>query len=334
MRSRAWMVVLFGGILVVLLTACAGLAPVAATPTETSQPLRFAWTYREGDYTLLVAQQLGLFERYGVRVEPVSYRSGNPYLQARSDLVAEVIDGGIFPIGDLLLMGSRADLAGVWVSDNGGIASVVASPEIASAAELRGKRIGVNLHTSDEMFVAYMLSRAGLNTRQVILVEMGPDAVVPSIPSVVDAGFVVEPYTTEARRNGLHVLYSSEQYSSLRPYMLVFRKRIAESRSQEVRAFLQAWDEAVAYRQAHPQEAAQLIEQATGRPASELSIAGAVTLYNAEDNRRWFADNPGLDLTSIYYVARFNLQYLISIGDITYPIDLDTLLNPSFLPSE
>lgn len=311
------------GILAGALTACAGQNVVAPAP-----PLRFAWTYREGDYTLLLAKQMGLFERYGVEVEPVAY---NSYPQARADLVAEVVDGGIFPIGDFLLMASKTDLRGVLVSDNGGVAAVVASPEIGGVRDLRGKRIGVNTHTSSEMFVMYMLETAGLTARDVTLIEMNPQDVPASIPDVVDAGFVVEPYTTQAIQRGLHLLYSSERYGSLLPSLIIFRRRVVEDRPQDVRAFVQAWNEAVVYRLKNPQEATAILEQALQRPARELGISGTVTFYTLDDNRRLFAENPGLDPSSIYYTAQRNLYYLTSVGDITYPLDLDVLLDPSFL---
>jgi len=321
---RVWVRAVLAGVLVVLLTACAGQQ---ATPAPAA-PLRFAWTYREGDYTLLLAQQMGLFQRYGVNVEPVLYDS---YSQARADMVAEVIDGGIFPIGDLLLMASKTDLQGVFVSDNGGIAAVVAAAEIGNVRDLRGKRIGVTLHTSSEMFISYMLETAGLTSRDVTLIEMKPQDVPASIPEVVDAGFVVEPYTSQAMRQGLRLLYSSERYGSLLPNLIVFRQRVVQEQPQRVRAFVRAWNEAAAYRIAHPQEASAILEQVTGRPARELGLSGTVTFYTLEDNRRFFAENPGLDPGSIYYVAQRNLYFLTSLGDISQPLDLNTLLNPSFL---
>lgn len=323
MKYKACALSLFLAVLTGVLTACAGQNIMAP-----ASPLRFAWTYREGDYTLLLAEQMDLFERYGVDVESVAYDS---YPQARADLVAEVIDGGIFPIGDFLLMASRTDLQAVWVSDNGGVAAVVASSEIGEVRELRGKRIGVHLHTSSEMFVTYMLETAGLTTRDVTLVEMNPQDVAANIPNVVDAGFVVEPYTTQALRQGLRLLYSSERYGSLLPSLIAFRRRIVEERPQDVRAFLQAWNEASVYRLAYPQESTTVIEQVLQRTAHDLGISGTVTFYTLEDNRRLFAENPGLDPSSIYYTAQRNLYFLMSVGDITYPLDLNMLLDPSFL---
>lgn len=324
MRSQpAFAFIVMVSLLAGLLTACTGSS--AATPAT---PLRFAWTYRESDYTLLLAEQLGLFERYGVRVEPVLYDS---YVQARADLVAEVIDGGVFPIGDLILMASKTDLKGILVSDNGGTAAVVASSDIGSIRDLRGKRIGVNLHTSSEMFVTYMLESAGLTSRDVTLIEMNPQDVPANIPQVVDAGFVVEPYTTLSLRQGHRLLYSSERYGSLLPNVVVLRSRVVESQPQQVRAFVKAWAEAAAYRLTYPQEATQMLENTLQRSAGELGISGTVTFYTLEDNRRLFAENPGLDPTSIYYTAQRNLYFLVGLGDITQPLDLNVLLDPAFL---
>ncbi len=324
MRTRlafacVWVVSLLAG----LLTACTG--PSAAAQT---MPLRLAWTYRESDYTLLLAKQMGLFERYGVQVELVFY---NSYPQARADLVAEIIDGGVFPIGDLILMASKTDLRGILVSDNGGVAAVVASSDIGSVRDLRGKRIGVNLHTSSEMFVTYMLESAGLNSRDVTLTEMNPQDVPGNIPQLIDAGFVVEPYTTQALRQGHRLLYASERYGSLLPNMVVLRGRLVDAQPQQVKAFVRAWEEAVVYRLKYPQEATRIIEIVTQRPARELGISGTVTFYTIEDNRRLFAENPGLDPTSIYYTAQRNLYFLVGLGDITQPLDLNILLDPAFL---
>ncbi len=326
MRREVCALLLCVGILGGVLTACAGRNGVAP-----ASPLRFTWTYREGDYTLLLAKQMGLFERYGVEVELVAYDS---YPQARADLVAEVVDGGVFPVGDFLLMASKTDLRAVFVSDNGGIAAVVAAPEIGGVRDLRGKRIGVNLHTSSEMFITYMLETAGLTARDVTLVEMNPKDVPANIPSVVDAGFVVEPYTTQSVRQGLRLLYASERYGSLLPSLIVFRRRVVEDRPQDVRTFIRAWNEAAVYRRDHPQESTAMIEQVLQRSEHDLGISGTVTFYTLEDNRRLFAENPGLDPSSIYYVAQRNLYFLTSLGDITYPLDLNTLFVPLFLQEE
>ena len=102
-------------------------------------------------------------------------------------------------------------------------------------------------------------------------------------------------------------------------------------RPNDIRAFIQAWNEAVEYRIDNPQEALEIISQATGMSEDELKIDEGETLYSIEDNLRFFEDPSGIDETSIYYIANFNLNYIIGLGDITRPPDLTTILDPSFL---
>ena len=314
---------LLDALLVFFLAAC---GPAEVAPSI--PPLKVAWTFREGDYTLLVAQQMGFFDEHNVEVEPVLYDS-----TARSipDLAGAEIDASLLSMGELILGSSVADLKGVMVYDSGPVYSVVASPDIASIAQLRDRRLGVNLHSSSGMFVAYMLERAMLTSRQVILVEMSPEEVVQNIPEEVDAGLVWEPFTTQALQQGNELLFRSDVYSALVPGLIVFRTAIVEQYPDKIRAFLLAWNDAVEYRLIHPQEAQDLISQATGLPGSQLGITGDDRLYTIQENIGLFAEEAGTDPSSIYYVAQFNLAYIISLGDITNPPDLQDILDPSYL---
>lgn len=323
MDKRSVLVELITLCAVCLLAACSGGVPAPEHP-----PLKVAWAHRTGDYTLVLAQQMGFFEQFGIEVEPIEY---SVFSRAIPDIAGAKLDGGLLTIGEAILATNATDIKGVMVYDSGGIYSVVASPEVASIASLRGKRIGVNLHTSSEMYVSYMLERALLNSRDVFFIEMSPEQVAQGIPDQVDAGVVWEPYTTEALRQGNKLLYSSDRYSTLIPNLIVFRRAVVEQRPDDIRAFLLAWDAAVKYRLQYPQESLLLISQATGLPVNQIMISEDTTLYTLEDNLGLFEDNPGSDAGSIYYIARFNLDFLIVIGDITSPPDLGSILDPSFL---
>ena len=217
------------------------------------------------------------------------------------------------------------------VSDNGGIYSVVASPNILTVRDLRNKRIGFAQHTSGEMFVSYMLRSAGMNLSYVDSVEVIPEQVPQSIPGQIDAGLVWEPYTSQALQQGKHILYQSTDYSTLIPRLLAFRTAVVEERPDDIRAFIQAWDEAVDYRINHPQESLEIIANSTGLPANELELTGDIKIYTIQDNLTLFAENPGVDASSIYFIANLNSAFLLNAGYITALPDIDTLLDPSFL---
>jgi NitT/TauT family transport system substrate-binding protein len=317
-------VILLGVFLICLLPAC---GPTAAETPE-ALTLKVSWTFREGDYTLLVADALGYFEEHGLQVEPLLYE---PSGRALPDLASAEIEGSLLSMGELILASNSSDLRAIMAYDSGPLYSIVASPAIASAADLVGKRVGVNIHTSGGMFALFILDRVLPTARQVQFIEMSPEQVVQSIPERVEAGLVWEPFTSRALEAGNHVLYTSEEYPALVPGLIVFRRAVVDQHPEAIRAFLLAWNAAVTYRQSNPQEALALISQATGLPASQLGITGKDKLYTISDNLALFSDPDAGDPSSIYYVADFNLNYIMGLGDITNLPDLDSILDPSFL---
>jgi len=323
MNNKRTIVRLLYPLLLCLFAACSG---GASTPVHT--PLKVEWTLWQGDYTLLVANQMGFFKKHGVEVAPVRYDSST---QALPDLAGAKLDGGLFTMTDFLLASSLADIESVMVSDNTGQYAIVASPDIHSVNDLRGKRIGLNIRTSSEMYVSYMLASQRMTSNDVTYVEMSPSQVPQSIPGQIDAGLVWESYIAQALKKGEKVVYQSDYYSALIPRLVVFRKAIVEQRPNEIRSFLLAWDEAVSYRISHPQESLAIISKATGLPASALTLPSNQTLYTTTDAAKLFNDNPGKDPSSIYFIAGFARDFLITTGYITNPPDINLLLDPSFL---
>ena len=313
--------------LLIAFIICSSAACSGAVATPNFKPLRVEWTLWQGDYTLLVANQMGFFKQHGVDVVPVRYDSAT---QAIPDLAAAKLDGGIFTMSDVMLASSLADIKSVMVSENAGRYAVIASTDIQSINDLRGKRIGLNLHTSSEIFVTYMLKSRRMTTNDVTYVEMSPSQVSQNIPDQIDAGLVWEPYLTQAVKQGKQIVYESDYYSSLIPRMITFRKATIDQRPNDIRAFLLAWDEGVNYRISHPQESLTIISKATGLSTNDISLTSNETLLTTSSNQKLFAENPGSDPSSIYFIAGFNRDFLVTAGYINPP-DINTLLDPSFL---
>jgi NitT/TauT family transport system substrate-binding protein len=314
--------------LIFALIVCLSVSCSSATPAPVAAPLEIGWTLWQGDYTLLVANQMGFFKAHGVNVNPVRYDSS---FQGLPDLAGAKLDGGIFSMTDFLLTANSADIKAVMVSDNGGQYTIVASPDIKTLNALRGKRIGLDLHTSGEIFVSDMLKTRFMTLNDVTYVEMSPDQVSKNIPSQIDAGLVWEPYTTQALKQGKVVVYQSDLISSLLPNLIVFRTSVINQRPQDIRAFIQAWDEGVQYRINHPQESLAIIAKATGLSVSDLQATGKITLYTINDNLSLFSNTAGSDPSSIYYIAGTNRDFLITAGYLTNPPNLNFLLDASFL---
>jgi NitT/TauT family transport system substrate-binding protein len=280
-----------------------------------------------GDFTLLVAQEKGFFEKYGVMVEPVYYES---FSQAPADLAAGNIDAGLFSIGDVLIAAEHTDVKAVAAYDDGGLNTVVAIPEITSVADLQGKQVGVKIGSPYEIFVREMLKTGGLDTSDVVLVNLSGEEIPAAMPDQVQAGFVWEPYTTELLGRGYHVLFSSEQISSLYPDLITFRSAVIKERPADVRAFLQAWFEAVEYRQAHPAETREIVAKYLGMSPAEIQADPQLHIMTHADNALMFQKTPSDGSRSIYSTAQISADFLIGIGTLTSQPDLDTLFDPTF----
>jgi NitT/TauT family transport system substrate-binding protein len=314
---------LFLAIIVCLSASCSGANPIAS-----SSSLKVGWTLWQGDYTLLVANQMGFFKNHGLNIEPVYYDSAT---KAVPELASAKLDGGLFSMSDVLLASSLANIKAVLVSDNGGLYTLVASKDITSVNDLRGKRIGLNLHTSSEIFVSNMLKTKLMTGNDVTYVELSPSQVLQNIPGQIDAGLVWEPYTTQAIQQGKVAVYQSRESSLLLPKLLAFRKTIVDQRPDDIRSFLLAWDEAVNYRLSHPQESQAIISKATGLSADDLALTGGITLYTINDNVELFSNTAGTDPSSIYYLAAYTSNFLLTVGYLTDPPSTSALLDPSFL---
>ena len=323
MNKKSSILGVFLVIIVCLSASCSGGSSAAA-----STPLRVEWTDWPGDYTILVADQMGFFKKYGVNVDLVHVDYST---KALPDLAGGKLDGGILTMSDVILASNLTDIKAVMVSDNGGQYSIVASPDIKTVTDLQGKRIGLNLHTSSEMFVTEMLKTKYITTNEVTLVEVSPDQVSASIPNQIDAGLVWEPYTSQAVKQGKVIVFQSDFISSLLPRLIVFRSSVIEQRPQDIRAFLKAWDEAVQYRNTHPQESLSIIAKGTGKTTAQINSTGKITLFSIADNVGLFSNPAGSDPSSIYFLAGTNRDFLVSAGYLTTPPNINSLLDGSFL---
>ncbi len=308
-----------------LLASC-GFSPQA--DAKDKEPLVVEFTAWWGDYTIIIAQEKGLFEKYGVKVKPVYY---DTFSLALPDLAAGQIDGGLFAIGDAINVARHADLRVVAVYDNGSFNTVVSVPEISQIRDLAGKRIGVQVGSSYELLISEMLASAGLKMSDVALVNIDPENVPSSLGKTIDAGFIYEPYTSEAIAKGNNLLLKSTEFIGLYPDVIVFRASVVRERGEDIRAFLKAWFEAVEYRRQNPAEAQQVIADYFNTSFNEITPDDSLEILSLQDNYEIFKPEENTN-RSIYRTARLNADFLVRIGVLSTQPDVKTLISPDYLP--
>ena len=309
-------------LLINILTACAGLNP----SQKVKSPLRVEFTQWWGDYTLLVAQEKGLFEKYGVEVEPVYY---DVFSDTYPDLAAGQIDGALIAVGDTININRNSPMKVVAVYDDGGNDAVIVGPEINSIQDLRGKTVGTLTGSQYELTVVDMLRSGNMSIDDITMVALNPEDSLASLESgKVQAAYTWEPYLSDALEKGYKVIYPEKQIH-LYPDLIVFSKSVVDERPEDVRAFLKAWFQAVEYRLQHEGETRDIAAKYLGTSANNVRPDANLKLLTNKDNKTMFNIK---EKGSIYSITNTTSDYLIRIGVITSQIDPLQLLDPSYLP--
>ena len=289
-------------------------------------PLRVEYTQKWGDYTLLVAQEKGLFEKYGVKVEPVYYKI---FSKTYSDLASGQIDGALITVGDAININRSAHMKVVAIHDNGGDDAVVVGPEINSIDDLKGKTIGMMIGSQYELTIVEMLRSATIGIDETTIIAINPKDALSALESdQVQGAYTWEPYLSDALASGYKIIYPQEQLH-LYPDMIVFQKSIVDARPEDVRAFLKAWFEAVDYRLQNPEETRTIAAKYLGVSVEEVQPDDNLKILTLDDNKTLFNIQ---EENSIYSITKITSDYLISIGALAQQIDPLELLDPTYLP--
>jgi NitT/TauT family transport system substrate-binding protein len=314
-------------ILFILLIFATSLSACSTVETAVEkQPLRIGWSLYPGWYPLVLAQQQGLFEKHGVEVELVLYPT---YDDTAPQLASGFVDAAALVLGDVLLEDVGTYASVVLVTDNSfGADQLIASPEVLKTQDLRGKRIGFSTGTFGELLVREMLKKYDVEVSEVSFIEISPEQVPAAIPSSIDIGHTYEPFASQARVNGNDIIFTSADAPGVIVDTVAFRNSILKERPEDVRNFIDAWFEAVQYWQANPEEGNKIIAEATGQEVKDISFDG-VKFFDRNANLATF--QAGTDTSSIVFTAQMELQFLIETGVVTKPLNINNILNASYL---
>ncbi len=196
---------------------------------------------------LWLAADLGLFNKYGLNVEPILFRGGAESTLALNggEIQFDVVSPQPHIAADL----SGADIIIIGTYFNKHTYSVVARAGIRSPQELRGKKIGVlSVVGLNQIVVAAALKHWGLDERSVTLVRAGGsrDRFTALQNGLIDATVLTGAFVDRAKAVGLPVLLDlGDLEDSFPTVSLMTTKRFQSSKRSLVRGFLQAIGEAI-----------------------------------------------------------------------------------------
>ncbi len=195
--------------------ASLGLMLLACGTTATAQqtallPLRVAVLKQAGLTDVFVAKNSGIFERHGLAVELIEFRTGNEAITAQQggqvDVIIAIPGSAMMAMEagfDLVLL-SQNETAKTQGPDLGSV-QARADSGMETLRDLAGKTLAVSgFHSQWTVAVQTLLREAGLTGDKVKIVETPFPAMPQALKNKqIDAAAVIDPFATQMRETGV-----------------------------------------------------------------------------------------------------------------------------------
>jgi NitT/TauT family transport system substrate-binding protein len=225
------------------------------------------------------------------------------------------------------------------LDESSGGDGIVANSSITSIADLKGKKIGVNLGSVSQFFLEYVFKENSLTDADVTLVRMSQGDVPAALAAgQIDAGVTWEPHLTASVKNGATLLVDSKSTPGLIVDVLVMRQDVLDARPEVAPALIDAWYKSIAYLNSDTEDAETTMAKGLGsfyETAADIAadLKGA-TMFDQPMNEAFWAPGAADEPAKATDTMNFALDTYTRLGVITDPCTSDKLLDASYVVPE
>lgn len=240
-------------ILLLLLSACG----------KEIQPIRIGTTPWPGYEFLHLAEELGYFEEEGVAVQLVDFLSLADSSRAFERGQVDVWGATLVELVLSHMHSQRHAQAFLVTNESAGGDVVLAREPISTAAELKGRRIGVEPSTVDVVLLHHTLQKTGLDIEQVKLVPMAQTDMLAALENgQVDAVCTYPPNSVHiAHGVAVNKIFDSAQIPNSIIDVLAGDQVVIDKRREELAAITRAFFRAREFARQNPNKALNLLAQ-------------------------------------------------------------------------
>jgi NitT/TauT family transport system substrate-binding protein len=324
-------------VLALVLVACAPVTAPQGGGQGAAAPisLKIGYSVWVGYGPLFIARDKKFFEEEGLNVELVKVEDPKDRFTA---LAGQQLDGLVSTL-DTMTLYWRAEtpfvaIAGLDDSSGGDGVLVRKDASIASVADLKGKTIGVNVGSVSHFFLTYLLQKNGLSEADVTLVKMKQGDVPAALSAAqVQAGVTWEPHLSKATKDeNVAILTTSKETPGLIVDVLIMRSDVLKGNKEIGAKLARAWNKAVDYQKANPDDAAKLMQEGLGgfyeKPDDIKADLAGVTLFDKARNAAFFSgDGDGTAIGT----TKFAIDLWSKLGIITTPVKAEDMVDGAYL---
>lgn len=197
---------LMGKPLMSALAAAIALMAVSAAPVHAQTPFKFGISAPVVTiFPVWMAEAGGFYGKEGLKVEVVSMEGGSRGVQVLLSGEIQGMHVGVAPVIQANRAG--ADIRAITSTANTIPITMFTKPDIRSAADLKGKSVGISAFGSEtDIAISLALKKLGLDRKDVTILQIGGSSQRFAALSAgrIDAVPLLEPAITMAREKGFN----------------------------------------------------------------------------------------------------------------------------------
>lgn len=281
-----------------------------------------------------VADALDLYKKYNLKVSLQVFT--DPAL-IPSAMASGALDGGMLTYDQVIgqAPGGKALKVVMPIDYSNGGDAIVADSSITKVSDFKGKKVGFNPLSPSDFLLSYALKTNGLSDKDIVAVNMTPEAVPAAMASgQMPIGVTYEPSLSQILSQGggkkFKVVFSSKNAPGLIADVLVFDDKAIKARPTEIAGVMKAYLDGLAYMKAKPDESAKIIGKFMGVSAKEVKeqLSGVYNIPLAEMPKAFVKAK---ETTSYYASGEIIGQLLKTKGQITAVPSIDTTFDAQFV---
>jgi sulfonate transport system substrate-binding protein len=228
-----------------------------------------------------VLSAAGLLGTLPFRVTWSDFTFGPPMLEAMASGSVDIGGVGDAPPVFAASGGEPVEIVGARETDAGDPCAVVVpkNSPITSIQELRGKKIAYASGSSGNYHLLTVLAKAGLNTKDVTMVNLQPAEALAAFSSgSVDAWDIWPPYVQQVvAQDGARVLATGSAYGNPYSFEVASKDAMANpAKSAAIKVYLATLDKAYVWAATHPSAWAVAWGKAAGLPTPIMDVAAKI----------------------------------------------------------
>ncbi|CAA0126271.1 Putative aliphatic sulfonates-binding protein [Halioglobus japonicus] len=298
---------------------------------QAAEPLKIGYSDWPGWVAWEVAIEKDWFDEAGVDVEFEWF----DYVASMDAFAAGKLDAVTMTNGDALVTGSSgAQSVMILINDfSNGNDMIVASPGIASVADLKGKTIGVEVGFVGHLLLLNALESVGLGESDVTLVNV-PTNETPQVLASGDVDAIVawQPSSGQALTQvpGSTAVYTSKDAPGLIYDVLAVSPASLATRKADWEKVAEVWYKAVdyIYDEETQADALSIMAARVGVPADQYkAILDGTKILSLEEAQAVMQSGEGTD--SLYGSTAISDDFNVKYEVYTDPQAIDSYIDPS-----